>query len=141
MVKLFQWVSQVGLLSLAAISQNCCMAAETKSIFAYIGTYTGAKSKGIYVSRFDSETGKLSIPELATETKNPTFLALHPNGHVLYAVGEIGDFQGKKTGAVSAFSIDAKTGKLTLLNQQPSGGTGPCHLAVDKTGKCLLVAN
>lgn len=117
------------------------MAAESKSIFAYIGTYTGAKSKGIYVSRFDSETGRLTSPELAAETKNPTFLALHPNGRALYAVGEIGDFQGKRAGAVSAFSIDGSTGKLTLLNQQPSGGTGPCHLAVDKTGKCVLVAN
>ena len=117
------------------------MAAENKSILAYIGTYTGAKSRGIYVSRFDSETGTLSAPELAAETKNPTFLALHPSKPILYAVGEIGDFQGQKTGAVSAFSIDEKTGRLALLNQQPSGGTGPCHLAVDKTGKCVLVAN
>jgi 6-phosphogluconolactonase len=125
----------------SAISQMFCMSAETKSSLAYIGTYTGAKSKGIYVARFDSESGKLSDPELAVETKNPTFLALHPNGHVLYAVGEIDVFQGKKTGAVSAFSIDSSTGKLTLLNQQASGGTGPCHLAVDKTGKCVLTAN
>jgi 6-phosphogluconolactonase len=42
---------------------------------------------------------------------------------------------------VSAFSRDANTGQLTLLNQQSSGGVGPCHLAVDPTGKCLLVAN
>lgn len=117
------------------------MAAENKSILAYIGTYTEGRSKGIYVSRFDPETGTLTTPELAAETKNPTFLALHPNGHILYAVCETGDFQGKGTGAVSAFSIDAKTGKLTLLNQEASAGKGPCHLAVDKTGKCLLVAN
>lgn len=117
------------------------MSAETKSSLVYIGTYTGAKSKGIYQSHFDSATGKLSVPELAVETKNPTFLALHPNGHILYAVGEISDFQGKGVGAVSAYSIDAKTGKLTLLNQQPSAGAGPCHLVADKTGRCVLVAN
>jgi len=110
-------------------------------MFAYIGTYTGAKSKGIYLSRFDQEEGELSAPELVAETKNPTFLALHPTKQVLYAVGEISDFEGKPTGAVSAFGIEKKTGKLTLLNQQPSGGTGPCHLAVDATGRCLLVAN
>jgi 6-phosphogluconolactonase len=102
----------------------------------YFGTYTGAKSKGIYVSRFDPATGKLSAPELAAETRNPSFLALHPGGHFLYAVGET-----NHAGAVSAFSLDGKTGKLTVLNQQASGGSGPCHLSVDATGKCLLVAN
>ena len=55
----------------------------------YIGTYTGPKSKGIYVSRFDAKTGSLSAPELAAETKNPTFLALHPNGRFLYSVAEM----------------------------------------------------
>jgi 6-phosphogluconolactonase len=107
----------------------------------YIGTYTGAKSKGIYYSRFDSATGKLTAPELAAQTANPSFLAVHPNHQFLYAVGELNGSNSKKTGAVSAFRIDHQTGKLTLLNQQPSRGAGPCHLAVDKTGKCLLVAN
>src|ERR1043166_9609009 len=122
------------------ISQFFCMSVETK-FSAYIGTYTDGKSKGIYLAQFDSETGKLSVPELVAETKNPGFLALHPNGRVLYAVSEIGDFQGKRTGAISAYAIDGKSGELSLLNQQPSAGAGPCHLAVDKTGKCLLVAN
>ena len=30
---------------------------------------------------------------------------------------------------------------LTLLNQQSSVGSGPCHLTVDRTGKNVLVAN
>jgi 6-phosphogluconolactonase len=130
----------LGAVLWATISEVIGMSAETK-FSVYIGTYTAKKSKGIYSARFDSDTGKLSAPESAAETKNPTFLALHPNGRVLYAVGEVDDFQGKKTGAVSAFSIDAKAGKLSLLNQQPSAGGGPCHLAVDKSGKCVLVAN
>jgi 6-phosphogluconolactonase len=102
----------------------------------YFGTYTGAKSQGIYVSRFDSATGKLSVPELAAETKNPTFLAVAPGEHFLYAVNEVAD-----ASAVSAFALDATTGKLSPLNQQTSGGSGPCHISVDATGKCLLVAN
>jgi 6-phosphogluconolactonase len=130
----------LGAVLWATISEVICMSAET-NFRAYIGTYTGKQSKGIYVARFDSDTGKMTAPELAVETKNPSFLALHPNGKVLYAVGEIDNFQGKGVGAVSAFSIDGKSGKLSLLNQQPSGGAGPCHLAVDKTGKCVLVAN
>src|SRR5215475_12133063 len=112
----------VGCFVFASLFEFCVMSAEANSSLLYIGTYTGKKSKGIYSARFDSNTGKLSSLHLAVETKNPSFLALHPNGRILYAVGEIDDFQGKKTGAVSAFSIDAKAGKLSLLNQQPSAG-------------------
>jgi 6-phosphogluconolactonase len=107
----------------------------------YIGTYTGAKSKGIYVSRFDAATGKLGTPQLAAETASPSFLAIHPGHRFLYAANEVGDFNGKKSGAVSAFSIDSTSGKLSALNQQPSGGDGPCHVSVDATGKSVLVAN
>jgi 6-phosphogluconolactonase len=110
-------------------------------MFVYFGTYTGSKSQGIYVSRFDDATGRLSVPELATESSNPSFLALHPGGRFLYAAGEVSEFNGKPQGVVSALSIDASSGKLNLLNQQPSGGAGPCHVSVDKEGKWLLVAN
>jgi len=115
--------------------------ASAREFLVYFGSYTGAKSKGVYVSHFDAQTGRLSEPELAAETRNPSFLAVHPNQHFLYSVGEVNDFDGKRTGAVSAFALDQKTGKLTLLNQKPSGGSGPCHLALDSKGRCLMVAN
>jgi 6-phosphogluconolactonase len=89
----------------------------------------------------DPGTGALTEPELAAEIRNPSFLAIAPNRKFLYAVGEIDDFNGKRTGAVNAFSIDGASGKLTLLNQQSSEGTGPAHVAVDKSGKVVLVAN
>lgn len=109
--------------------------------WVYVGTYTGDKSKGIYLYRLDMASGQLQEVGLAAEVVNPTFLAIHPNGRFLYSAGEIGNFQGKPTGVVSAFAIDRATGKLTLLNQQPSGGRGACHVIVDRTGRCLLVAN
>src|SRR5262245_12314994 len=74
-----------------------------KQNLVFIGTYSGAKSQGIYVSRFDSDKGELSSPELAAEMKNPSFLALSPNGRFLYAVGEMESFAGKPTGSVAAF--------------------------------------
>ena len=114
------------------------LAAES---LVYFGTYTGAGSKGIYVSRFNSATGQLGAPELAAESTNPSFLAAGPGSNFLYAVSEVDEAGGTPTGAVEAFAMDARTGKLTPLNRQPSGGGGPCHLAVDATGKCLLVAN
>src|SRR6478672_7877626 len=113
----------------------------SKSYFGYVSTYTGPTSKGIYVFRFDPASGKATTPELAGETNNPSYVAIHPTGRYLYAVNEISDYKGEKDGAVSAFAIDKKTGRLTLLNQVSSRGAGPCYVSVDKTGKFVLVAN
>jgi len=108
---------------------------------AYVGTYTRGASKGIYLLELDLAAGKLQSVGLAGEAVNPSFVALHPSRPLLYTVGEIDQFAGKKSGAVSAFSVDPKTGRLTLLSQESSQGTGPCHLAVDRTGQCVVVAN
>ena len=113
----------------------------SKGILLYVGTYTGGASRGIYRLTFDPSSGALSPPVLAGETENPSFLALHPGGRVVYAVNEVDDFQGDESGAVSAFAIDPATHDLRLLNQQPSRGAGPCHLSVDREGRNVLVAN
>jgi len=110
-------------------------------LLVYVGTYTGAKSEGIYLLRLDLQRGTLTPVGLAAKTPSPSFLAVHPNRPFLYAVSEIDSFGGKKTGAVSAFAFRPKSGKLELLNQHSSGGTGPCYLVVDRTGKNVLVAN
>jgi len=128
-----------GMLHALGVSKKATAAEHP--MFVYFGTYTGNKSHGIYVSRFDLNKGQLSSPELAAESKNPSFLALHPNGRFLYAAGEVAEFQGKLEGVVSAFELDSRTGKLALLNQASSRGSGPCHVSLDKTGRCLLVAN
>lgn len=109
--------------------------------FAYIGTFTNQKSKGIYAWRFHPATGQLTPAGLVAETASPSFLAVHPNQRFLYSVNEVSDYQGQKSGSVSAFSIDRTTGRLTLLNTVSSRGPGPCHLALDGKGKCLLAAN
>ncbi len=126
---------------LVAMAAPTMAAAERGEALVYFGTYTGKKSKGIYVSRFDLATGKLSAPELAAEATSPSFLAVHPGHHFLYAVNEISQFDGKRAGAVSAFRIDPQSGRLSLLNQHSSGGDGPCHLITDKNGRNVLVAN
>src|SRR5215472_7557998 len=117
-------------------------AAAVKRYVAYVGTYTEkTKSKGIYAFRFDEASGKLSSLGVAAESQNPSFLAVHPSGKYLYAVNETSKFGNEESGAVSAFSIDRKSGKLTLLNQVASRGAGPCHISLDKTGHYVLVAN
>lgn len=114
---------------------------QAQEALLYIGTYTNQGSKGVYVARFDMRTGAISTPELAAEVDNPTFLAIHPSKKYLYTAGEIGNFRGERAGAVSAFAVDKKSGKLTLMNQVSSKGAGPCYVAVDKTGSVCLVAN
>jgi 6-phosphogluconolactonase len=113
-----------------------------KPYLVYVGTYTNkTASKGIYAYLFDPGIGKLSPLGVAAESEDPSFLAAHPSGKFLYAVNEIDHFGAQKSGAVSAFSIDPKTGKLTLLNQAATQGAGPWHISLDKTGKYVLVAN
>ncbi|HTW59855.1 MAG TPA: lactonase family protein [Terriglobales bacterium] len=111
--------------------------------FVYIGTYTedGSKSRGIYVYRYDADTGEIASRGLAAETTNPSWIALHPSGRFLYAVNEVGNYKGPNSGGVSAFAVDHATGKLTFLNEVPSRGADPCYITVDKTGKFVLVAN
>jgi 6-phosphogluconolactonase len=118
---------------LTALSSGCA-----GSLPVYFGTYTWGQSsgKGIYRSSLDLETGKLSDPVLAAEAKNPSFLEIHPSGKFLYAVSESGG-----AGSVTAYAVDATTGDLKMLNHQPSGGAGPCHVSIDHAGRNVLVAN
>lgn len=107
-----------------------------------IGTYTASgKSKGIYSFALDDATGKMTPIGLAAEVRNPSFLAIHPSRRFVYAVNEVADAGGQRSGAVTAFSLQAATGKLELINSVPTKGAGPCHLTVDRTGKYLVVVN
>ena len=107
----------------------------------YVGTYTKDQSRGIYAFRFDEGTGKLVPVGLAAETRNPSFLVASPDGRYLFAVNEVADYDGAKSGSVTSFAIDPETGRLTPLSVQSSRGADPCHLALDRTGKFLAVAN
>jgi len=104
---------------------------------ALVGTYTGKTgSKGIYAFDFDASAGKLIAKGLAGETESPSWVAIHPSGKFAYAANEAG-----KQSMVTAFSLDAKTAKLTQLNQLSALGEDPCYLSLDKTGKYLFSAN
>ncbi|MGA9780429.1 MAG: lactonase family protein [Limisphaerales bacterium] len=132
--------------ALAAVSLSVSFSANadsasSKQFLVYFGTYTGARSRGIYVSRFDAATGKLSAPTLAAPTVNPSYVAVTSDHRSLFAVNETEQFNRRTGGAVSAFKLDAATGKLDFLDQQPSGGTDPCHIVADPGGKYVFVAN
>jgi 6-phosphogluconolactonase len=126
-------IAPLGLFGGRARSQS----AASNLYRTYVGTYTSkTDSKGIYEFRFDSTTGKMSALRVAAETKDPSWVAVHPSRRFLYAANEAG-----KASMISAFAIEPKSGKLTLLNQLPALGEDPCHLSFDRTGKFLFVAN
>ena len=114
------------------------MSTEHHQVF--IGTYTpkGDSSRGIYTATLDATTATLGEPRLAAETENPTFVVLHPNDRVVYALGQCVNEAGKTGGAVTAFALDRHTGALAALNMQPTGGGGTSHLGVDATGRLLV---
>lgn len=113
----------------------------------YVGTYTGRESKGIYFFRLQtnniagSQSVALEPLGLAAETPSPSFLAVDPARRLVFAVNEVDELNGQPGGGVSAFSVDDQTGKLTLINQQSSGGAGPCHIVLDRACRHVLVAN
>lgn len=125
---------------LAVLFSSTASVMGNDRMWVFVGTYTQGDSEGIYVLQMDLETGKLEKKSVVA-SENPSFVAVHPSGEFLYAVNEVSKFQGKSAGAVSSFAFDASSGKLMSLNQQSSGGPGPCHLVVDKTGSCVVTAN
>jgi 6-phosphogluconolactonase len=110
-------------------------------VWVYVGTYTTGESQGIYTLRFEPASGALAHAGIRRGVANPSFVAIEPQQRFLYAVSEMAGSGGQLQGAVSAFAIDGGTGGLTLLNEQPSQGAGPCHVSVAGGGRYVLVAN
>lgn len=131
----------LAILSLVAALNPASVLADAATI-AYVGTYTNAQSKGIYAFALTSgENLALTPIGVAAQVTSPSFLAVAPNHRFLFAVNEVDKTATQSGGGVSSFSIDAKTGLLTLINQQSSMGKGPCHIVVDNTGRNVIVAN
>lgn len=121
--------------------------ADQQALLLYIGTYTRPttperrRSKGIYVYRFEPESGTLTHLHTVSEVPNPSFLTRDPAGRFVFAANEEAGIDGHQFGAVSAFARDPESGDLTFLNRQPSHGQAPCYVAVVPSGRSVLVAN
>ncbi len=100
----------------------------------YLGTFAGTGSQGIYLLELDPATGALSAATLAVATEDPAFLVQSPDGRHLYAVNE-------KPGRVSAFRVEPRSGRLVLEVSRSAIGVGAAHLALDPTGRMLIVSN
>lgn len=136
----FLATSFASLVSVAAVSSRGHAALSDELL--YVGTYTeGNHSDGIHLVRFDTATGALRHSGVVDAGRNPSFLAIHPRGHTLYAVNETTEWEGKAAGGVSAFDVAPTTGALTPLGQQSSEGGAPCYISIDRAGRVALVAN
>jgi 6-phosphogluconolactonase len=135
------FLAHLGAGAVALAGSACAPATRRSSMHRiYLGTYTRGRSQGIYLASMDRDTGAVAVDRLAAELENPSFLALNRARTHLYAVSEVGDFQGTDGGGVVAYAVEPNGG-LRELNRQPSRGGAPCHLTVDAQGRFVLVAN
>jgi 6-phosphogluconolactonase len=139
----FLAASAVGMLGMRAVADGLMTSrGRHEGELLYVGTYTDdGRVEGVYLTQLNTGTGELRYLGQVDAGKNPTFLAIHPNGRTLYAVNEVSDYGGKSSGAVTALAIAGDSGTLTKLTEQPSMGAAPCYVSVDRSGRALLVAN
>ncbi len=115
--------------------------------FLFVGTYTEAlphvspTAKGLYVfSRADAES-ELEYIDWFKAVPNPSFLALHPEGDLLFSVAEVDEVVDGDGGYIASYAIDKATGHLRMLDKHSSMGSWPCHLIMDPAAKHILVVN
>jgi 6-phosphogluconolactonase len=109
--------------------------ARAADMLVYFGTHLSGPGKGFSIAHFDPDTGALTVPKFDLDAVAPAFFVIHPDGRHLYTCNS------GRPGGVSAYAIEPKNGRLTLLNSQPAGGADTSYLSLDKTGRYALAAN
>lgn len=125
------------LLALLLLPLFCLAQGKTGKLYnLIIGTRTHGASDGIYVYRFDIDSGKINYLNHIAGIADPTYLTVSSNNKFIYAVSDkrIG------SGSVNAYKFNAATGQLDSINKQPAYG-GPLFVSVDKAQKNLFCAN
>ena len=143
----------------AAIFANGSLYAETKKncgpLVMYVGTFSAplkdmlptqvdlppGNGRGIHLFEIDRKTGAATSAGVFEMGTSPSCLAVNAEGTRLYSTNETDRVGKEKQGSISAFSINRKNGKLTILNTVSSGGAGPTYISIHPSGRFLLVAN
>ena len=115
--------------------------AQTKKEILYVGTFSVRGSKGIYAYTFNRAKRTLTLLQEVPSLESPSYIAIHPAKKFLYAVNRGKADVGDHGGSISAYGIDPITGRLSGINHKPSYGEGPCHVAIDKSGKFAFVSH
>ena len=132
-----------GLPFLSEVRSQSISRRKEGSMLLLVGTYTSgeSKSKGIYVLQFDPRNGRMTSHGVVEGVEEPSFLAIDQGKNFVYAVNETLEFNGRKSGSVSSFTLRPDSGSLTFINKQASMGAAPCHITVSRDGRFVLVAN
>ena len=110
--------------------------------FAFIGTYAEPSSPGLHVCSYNVETGALALTGASVDgLKNPTFLDIDEKALRLYALSEGINAEGQRYGEANAYTIEPKSGQLTLLNKEQTVTSPTCHITLDHTHRYLMVAS
>ena len=116
-------------------------ASHAEQLLVFISAFASGDEGAIHAGQLDAATGQLTLGRRTTDVENPFFLALSPNRKFLYSIHAPGQFGGEAHEQVAAYEVMGKTGDLKLLNRQSTRGSAACYLAVDASGKTLVVAN
>ena len=137
--------------TVAAAALAALFGAPAHAARAYIGTYTpdladphayaNGKGEGIYLVNVDDATGALSGLKLVAKDSSPSWFDLSADHKFLYATNEIDNYGPGKSGSVTAYAVDSKSGALRKLNTVDSGGAGPAYISIHASGKFVLAAN
>ena len=122
----------------AATGPGASAATRRTPMFAYVGCYTSkernGRGEGIGVYRIDPGSGDWTQVQLVGDIVNPSWLALDRRQRFLYAAhGDGAD--------ATAFAVDQESGRLTLLNRQPTSGRNGVRLAIDASNRFVVLAN
>ena len=137
------WRIAGAMLLALGLSVACSQESETMTDSEPVThwVYFGTGADHIYVADFDAGSGRLGTPREATQVGRPGFLAVHPGGEILYAVGREAVEGSPPEGFAVAYSIDRTSGDLTELNRAPTAGRGASHVAVNDAGTALAAVN
>ena len=114
---------------------------DAKELLVFISAFAPGGEGAIHAYQLDLATGQLKLVQRTTGVEYPFFLALSPDREFLYSIHAPGEFGGKSHEQVAAYKMVGRTGELKLLNRQSTRGSASCYLAVDATGKTVVLAN
>ncbi|GGX71953.1 lactonase family protein [Streptomyces anandii] len=89
---------------------------------AFIGSFTAAGGPGVVTAAVAEPDGSLILLSAADDVRDPSYLALSPDGGTLYAVSETTE------GAVAAYRV--KDGAIELTGPPVRVGGSPTHLSL-----------
>lgn len=125
----------VWLLIFALFVVALALPARAMDTFVYFGSHRNGPGIGFSLGRFNTHTGVLTKPEFLLEARQPAYFVIHPDGRHLYTCNS------GSPGGVSAYTIEPRTGALTLLNRQLAGGGDTSYISLDRTNRYVLAAN